>query len=348
MPHFLRSTATLVAIAIGAVGICTVLYAWRLPPFATVEQTTDNAYVRGNVTILAPQLAGYVATVNVQDFQDVKKGQLLAQIDDRIYRQRLDQAHAALAAQSASLDASEQQRLSAEARIRAGEATLQAAKVSRDNAEASASRIESLRERGVSTISDLDQAHGALEQARAGFAQASANLDVARQDLQAIVVGRKTLESAVAGAQASVELATIDLQNTQIVAPEDGKLGAIGARIGQYVSPGTQLMAIVPPRRWVIANFKETQVRRMRLGMPAKLVIDAAKDLTFTGVIESFSPATGSEFSVLKPDNATGNFTKVAQRLPIRIKFDEGQPDVERLLPGLSVTVTVDPDKTAP
>lgn len=348
MPKFLRSVATIIAIAVGLIGVGVVLYAWQLPPFTSAEQTTDNAYVRGRVTILAPQLSGYIAMVEAQDFQDVKKGQLLAQLDDRIYRQRLDQAQATLAAQNASLAVSEQQRLSAEARIRAGEATLQAAKVAQDNAEASAKRIESLRERGVSTVSDLDQAHGVLEQARAAYAQAATNLDVATQDLQAVIVGRKTLESAVAGAEASVQLATIDLQNTKIVAPEDGKLGEIGARVGQYVTAGAQLMAIVPPKRWVIANFKETQVRRMRPGMKATLIMDAAKDITFTGTIEFFSPATGSEFSILKPDNATGNFTKVAQRLPVRIQFDDGQPNVERLLPGLSVTVTVNPENQAP
>ncbi|MCP1845703.1 multidrug resistance efflux pump [Bradyrhizobium sp. USDA 4524] len=339
---FLRSAATIVAIAVGVTGIATVLYAWRLPPFTSVEQSTDNAYVRGRVTILAPQLAGYIAEVAVQDFQEVKKGQILVRLDDRIYQQKLDQAKATLEGQKAALASSEQQPLSAEAKIRAGEASVRAAKVTRDNAEANDQRIEYLNTRGATTQSNLDQAQSGLEQARAAYVQATTNLDVAQQDLQGMLVHRQTLESAVAAAEAAVQLATIDLMNTRIEAPEDGKLGEIGARLGQYVGAGTQLMAIVPPKRWVIANFKETQIRRIRPGMPAKVVLDAAPDLNFTGKIETLAPATGSEFSVLRPDNATGNFTKVAQRLPIRIKFDEGQPNVERLLPGLSVTVTVD------
>lgn len=344
MSKFARHLATIIAVAVGLIGIGAVLYAWQLPPFASDTQLTDNAYVRGRVTILSPQLAGYVAEVAVQDFETVKEGQLLVRLDDRIFRQKLEQAKANLAGQKAALATSEQQRLSAEAKIKAMEATLQAAKISQENADAASKRIESLSSRGVSTRSDLDQAHGALEQARAGFAQASANLDVARQDLQSVIVSRQTLESGVQSAEASVELANIDLANTRIVAPEAGKLGEIGARVGQYVAAGTQLMAIVPPKRWVIANFKENQVRHMKAGMPAKMVLDVAKDLTFTGVIEGFAPATGSEFSVLRPDNATGNFTKVAQRLPIRIKFDENQPNVDRLIPGLSVTVTIDPE----
>lgn len=347
MPSFLRSVPTLIAIALGIAGLLLVLYAWRLPPFTSERQVTDNAYVRGGVTILAPQLAGYVAEVAVQDFEVVKQGQLLLRIDDRIFVQRLDQAKATLAGQQAALANSEQQRMSAEARIRAAEAAVEASRVTLANAESNYNRISSLATRGVTTRSEADSTRSAFEQARASYSQANANLDVARQDNLAILVSRQSLEAAVQGAEAAVKLAEIDLQNTRIMAPEDGKLGEIGARLGQYVAAGTQLMAIVPGKRWVIANFKETQVRHLDAGMPVTMVLDVAPDITFTGTIERYAPATGSEFSVLRPDNATGNFTKVAQRLPIRIKFDEGQPNTDRLVPGLSVVVTVDPAKAS-
>ncbi len=146
----------------------------------------------------------------------------------------------------------------------------------------------------------------------------------------------------MAGAEAAVHLAEIDLQNTRIVAPEDGRLGEVGARLGQYVSAGTQLLALVPKRFWVVANFKETQLSGMKVGQPATFVVDALPDEKLHGRVERFSPATGSEFSVLKADNATGNFTKVAQRLPVRIAIDDGQDLANRLAPGMSVVVSID------
>ncbi len=205
-------------------------------------------------------------------------------------------------------------------------------------------RIQSLRTRGVVTQSDADQANAALEQARATLSQAQAGLDVARQDLQATIVGRAGLEAAVAGAEASVRLAEIDLENTRVLAPQSGRLGEVGARLGQYVAAGTQLMAVVPERVWIIANFKETQLDGMQAGQPVSFTVDAVRGVTFKGRIERFSPAAGSEFSVLRPDNATGNFTKVAQRVPVRLAIDPDQPMASRLAPGMSVVATIDID----
>ncbi len=146
----------------------------------------------------------------------------------------------------------------------------------------------------------------------------------------------------MAGAEAQVHLAEIDLKNTRIEAPEDGRLGEVGARLGQYVAPGTQLMALVPKRTWVVANFKETQLSGMKVGQPVSFTVDALGHARLNGRIERFAPATGWEFSVLRPDNATGNFTKVAQRLPVRIAIDAGQALAEKLSPGMSVVVSID------
>lgn len=338
----LRTASTILAVALGAAGVATILYVWELPPFRSAVQVTENAYVRGQTTILAPQLAGYVAEVAVQDFEEVKAGQLLVQIDDRIFVQKLARARATLAAQQAALANSEQQRHSAEARVKSAEAQVASAKVAYDNAEASWGRIEPLLERGVSTLSEADKVRTALEQARAAHSQAEATAEVSRQDLQATIVGRQSLEAAVAGAEAQVHLAEIDLNNTRIEAPEDGRLGEVGARLGQYVAPGTQLMALVPNRIWVVANFKETQLSGMKVGQPVTFTVDALDHTRLNGHIERFAPATGSEFSVLRPDNATGNFTKVAQRLPVRISIDAGQALAEKLSPGMSVVVSID------
>lgn len=342
MTRHLRSTATLIAVALGIAGIALVLYAWRLPPFGSTIETTDNAYIRGQVTLISPQLAGYVAEVAVQDFQSVKAGQVLVRLDSRIYEQKLKQAQAALAVQKATLANSEQKRRSDEARIAAGEAQVNGAKAALATAQANWSRVEPLLKRGVTTQSQADQSKAALEQAKAALSQAESSLEVARQDLAATLVNRQSLEAAVQNAQAAVRLAEIDLQNTTIRAPQDGRLSEVGARLGQYVTAGSQLMAVVPERVWVIANFKETQLAAMQIGQPVTFTVDALEHASLHGHVERFSPAAGSEFSVLKPDNATGNFTKVAQRLPVRVAIDPGQELAERLAPGMSVVVSID------
>jgi multidrug resistance efflux pump len=342
MSKVYRSASTIVAAIIGITGALLVLYAWRLPPFTSTVQTTDNAYVRGQVTIISPQLAGYVEQVLVQDFQHVTAGQELVIIDDRIYEQRLEQAKATLATQEAALANSEQKQRSAEANITSSQAKVESAQAAVTQAEASWNRIAPLLVRGVVTQSQADQARATLDQATAALHQAQAALEVSRQDLASTLVNRQSLEAAVQGAQAAVRLAEIDMQNTKIVAPEDGQLGEVGARVGQYVSAGTQLTTIVPQRIWVIANFKETQIPGMKAGQPVTFTVDALEHAQLTGHIERFSPAAGSEFSVIRTDNATGNFTKVAQRIPVRISIDPGQPLAERLAPGMSVVASVD------
>jgi multidrug resistance efflux pump len=338
----LRSPASAIALLVALAGALLVLYAWKLPPFRSAIETTENAYVKGQVTIVSPQLAGYVKTVAVQDFETVRAGDLLIQIDDRIYDQKLKQAQATLAGQKANLANADQSASSARAKIGASEAQIASAQAALRTADANAGRVGSLLGKGISTQSTADQARLTQDQARAGLRQAEAALEVSRQDLQSIVVNRQSLEAAVQNAEAAVRLAEIDLQNTRILAPQDGKLGEIGARLGQYVAAGTQLATLVPERKWVIANFKETQLFGMRTGQPVSFSVDALRHQTLNGHIQELSPATGSEFSVLKADNATGNFTKIAQRLPVRITIDEGQPEAAQLAPGMSVVVRID------
>ncbi|WP_112810093.1 HlyD family secretion protein [Ensifer sp.] len=340
----LRSPTTIIVLLAGLCGLSLVLYAWRLPPFHSSVEMTENAYVRGYLTIMSPQLSGYVAEVAVHDYEEVKAGQLLVKIDDRIYAQKLAQAQATLAAQQAALANSRQQELSGKAGIAASDAQLDSAKAAFNRASAAWDRIRPLAEKGISTRSEADQSKAAFEQAVAAVRQAEAGLEVSRQALATTLGARAGLQATVSGAEAAVELARIDLENTRIVAPRDGKLGEIGARLGQYVTPGSQLLFVVPHDVWVLANFKETQLDGMKAGQPVTISVDALQKNTLTGHIERFSPAAGSEFSIIRPDNATGNFTKVAQRVGVRIAVDPGQPLADLLSPGLSVVVRVDKD----
>ncbi|WP_162938798.1 HlyD family secretion protein [Brevundimonas naejangsanensis] len=332
---------TVVLIAMAVVGIGLVLHAWRLPPFDGGPQTTDNAYVRGQVTIISPQVSGYVTTVEVQDFQTVKQGQLLATIDDRIYRQRLEQAQAALHSAEAALANSAQSQASARGSVAESRAAVAAAQSAVTKARADATRVRTLFQGGWVAQAQVDVAQNALRAAEAQLAQTRAAEGVAQTGVTSVVVGRGSLEAAVENARAQVRLAQIDLDNTRITAPRDGRLGEVTVRQGQQVAVGTQLTALVPDVVWVTANMKETQMRDVRVGQPVEITVDALGGRVLTGEVERISPATGSEFSVIRPDNATGNFTKVAQRIPVRIAVDPGQAGVERLAPGMSVTARI-------
>ncbi|WP_122770165.1 HlyD family secretion protein [Pseudomonas viridiflava] len=323
-------------------GVLIVLYAWQLPPFTSPIQSTENAQVRGQTTLISPQLSGYVYEVPVQDFQFVKTGDLLVRLDDRIYKQRLDQALAQLDVQKASLANNLQQRRSAEATIVQRQAQLQNTIAQSRKSSADLRRNQALVTDGSVSKSELDVTRAADAQASAAVAEAKATLQIAREDLQTVIVNRGSLEASVANAEAAIQLARIDLDNTRIVAPRDGQLGQIGVRLGAYVNSGAQLMALVPERRWIIANMKETQMADVRLGQSVSFTVDALDDQTMHGRVQRISPAAGSEFSLLPADNATGNFVKISQRIPVRIIVDDNQPLLERLRPGMSVVVSID------
>lgn len=334
--------AGVITAIIAVAGVLLVLYAWKLPPFSTAEQRTENAYVRGRITVISPQVSGYVTEVLVQDFQHVKAGQPLFRIDDRIYRQRLEQAKAALAAREADLSDLSQKGASRQAALNARQAEIASAEAQLARAQADMGRVGDLAADGSVSLRERDQAQAALRAAQATVNQTRAAADIAQQDIRSVPVTRQSLLAAVEGARAAVRLAEIDLANATVAAPEAGQVGQVGARLGQYVTAGTQLVSIVPPQFWVIANFKEDQTGRMLIGQRASVSVDALADRRFTGRVQEISPATGSEFAVLPAQNATGNFTKVAQRLPVRIVLDADQEGLERLRPGMSVVARVD------
>jgi multidrug resistance efflux pump len=356
------NTRSVLVVTAALTGIALVLYAWRLPPFLSAIESTENAYVRGSVTVIAPKVDGYVAEVLVQDFAAVDAGQVLVRLDDRNYRQRLAQAQAALAAQEANLANLVQARHAREAGVASASAQLAAAQAQQFNAAAQLARSQADQRRSQALVGDgsvsqreFEQVDGTLRQAEAGqrqtdalAQQARAAITVAQQDLRAVAVNRQAVEAAVQGAKAAVALAEIDLENTRIRAPRAGRAGEIGVKLGQYVTPGTQLMALVPAQVWVVANFKEAQAARMAPGQAAELQVDGLGHARLRGRVERLAPAMGSEFSVLRADNATGNFTKVAQRLPVRIAVDANEPLLTRLRPGMSVVAEVDTGSAQP
>ena len=299
------SIVFILLLAAGA--ILAVLTAWDLPPFAGGSERTDNAYVRGLTMTVAPQVSGYVVAVEVRDYEHVQAGQVLARIDDRIYKARVAAARANLSAQLASLANARAQLL---------------------RARADMARVDDLVQDGSVSIRERDQTLAALRQAEAQARQANG--------------GQGSFEAQVDAAKAQLDLAQIDLEHTVITAAASGQVSEIGVRVGQYVTNGTQLMSVVPAERWVIANFKEAQITEMVPGQRATLRVDALNGARFTGHVERLAPAAGSEFAVLKPDNATGNFVKVPQRIGVRIAIDPGQRLAERLAPGMSVEAVVD------
>ncbi|KQN34806.1 secretion protein HlyD [Sphingomonas sp. Leaf407] len=336
----LRSTLGFVALLLG--GVALALYAWGLWPFVSRVQATDNAYVRGQTTVIAPQVNGYVTQVLVRDFEQVRAGQILARIDDRIYRQRVDQALAQLAAQRANLANSRQSERSSEASLGGQAAAVQNAQAQLARARADMARVDDLVREGSVSLRERDQTLAALRAAQAGVAQAQAQRSVAQEQVRTVEVGRGGLQAAVENAQATVRLAQIDLANTVIRAPQDGRLGEVGVRLGQYVTAGTQLMFLVPPAVWVTANFKEAQTARMAAGQSATIRVDALDRAELRGKVERIAPAAANEFAVIRADNATGNFVKVAQRIPVRIAIDRNDPLFARLRPGMSVEARVD------
>lgn len=337
-----KSRTTIIAIIVIAfLAVLAILYAWQLPPFSGWAEKTDNAYVRGRVTIISPQVSGYVTSVIVQDFAEVKAGQVLATIDQRIYSARVEQAKANLAAQTAALSNSQQSQRSREAALTGQEAAIGSAKAQLARAEADMRRADALVADGSISARERDQTLAALLAAQAAVRQAGAAQQVGQQDVRSVLVGRGGLQAAVEGARAALHLAQIDLDNTVIRAPVSGQLSEIGVRNGAYVTAGTQLMFLVPHDLWVIANFKEAQTHDMRIGQRATFHVDALGGAKLSGRVENLSPAAGSEFAVLKPDNATGNFVKVAQRIAVRIRVDPGQELAKRLRPGMSVEARV-------
>lgn len=340
-PRLSWPTILLVTVLVAA-AIAAILMAWRAGPFSGPDQSTENAYVRGQVTIVSPQVSGYIVEVPTQDFARVKAGDVLARIDDRIYAQRVAQARANVASARASLANTPQQEASREATYTSQGAAVASARAQLLRAQADNSRIEALARQGFVTRRDVDTSRASLAQAQAAVQQAQASQTVAAEDVRSVAVNRGGLTANVEAAEAALHLAQIDLANTVIRAPVAGQLGEIGVRQGQYVTAGTQLMALVPQQLWVIANYKEAQTKNIRPGQKARFRVDALGGASLNGTVEQLAPAAGSEFAVIRSDNATGNFVKVPQRIAVRIRIDPGQSLAAQLRPGMSVVAQID------
>lgn len=343
VPKYLKPSprAVVVMIVVALIGIALILRAWSLWPFNSTWVSTDNAYVRGQITVLAPQVNGYVTEVLVKDFQHVKQGEALVRIDDRIYKEKVAQAHANVDSAQAALANSDQAQAQNRAQIGAAKANLSAGQSELSRSRSELERYEQLADQQLVALNDRDKFRTSAQAAQSSVQQSQAQIRIAEETLTSTQVARKGLEAGVETAKAQLELARIDLANTVIHAPRDGQVSEASVRLGQYVTAGSQLLFLVPDTLWVVANFKEGQTWRMRIGQPASFSVDAFDGERLTGHVEQIAPATGSEFSVLRPDNASGNFTKVVQRLPIRIAIDPDQELAERLRPGMSVVVRV-------
>ena len=328
-------------VAAGAIALALAGAWWiALPPSSV---STDDAYLKADSTLIAPKVHGLVAAVLVRDNQTVKAGQPLVRLDDDDYRQALSAAQADVQTAQAALDQFGAQRNLASANATAAQAAIRASDAESVRAAADRKRFDRLVAQGDISRQQAEQARATAlsaaadaDKSRAGYAASEAQLAVVDQT-------RGQLLAAVARAQAALTLARQNLAHTVIRAPVDGVVGDRQVQIGEYVQPGTQLLTLVPlDTLYVVANFKETQTARMLAGQKAHVAIDALAGETLDGTVESFAPGSGSEFSLLPFEPATGNFTRIVQRVPVRIRFAAGQPDVARLRPGLSADVQVD------
>ena len=314
---------------------------------AGLSQRTDDAFVTGDLTPLSAKVSGYIATVAVQDFATVRHGDVLAEIEPSDYRAERTQADANRAAAEATLANLAHQRAVQRALVHQAEATIEAtaADVTRARLEANRQRVL-LVGRLAGTPQAVEQSDATEKRSAAQLALAKAALDQQRALLDSLDVQEKQLTAQRDAAAAQAELAANNLGYTQIRSPVDGMVGQRQVRPGQFVNVGSQIVAVMPlPNIWVIANYKETQMTHVRIGQPARVTVDAFPDLVLSGHVEGWSPGTGSTFALLAPDNATGNFTKVVQRIPVKIVL-ESDPSLGALVrPGMSVEATIDTSK---
>lgn len=342
-----RRRTLLIMAVVALAGVLLILSAWRIWPFNNGLMLTDNSYVRGRLTVMAPQVSGYVTEVLVNDYQEVKAGQKLVQIDRRNYLTKRDEAQGQLDNARAELAKSQQTLAQNRATIGSRAADLEAVKAENQRSLLDEQRVRKLAQNGSVSTRERDQAVAQARLARANVAKAQADLNIAVETEKATIISRKGLEAQVAIAEARLRQAETDLSNTVITAPRSGTLGEASVRLGQYVTAGSQLMYLVPDDIWVMANFKETQIHNMQRGMKVTFTVDALGGATLSGHILDFSPATGSEFSLLRADNASGNFTKVVQRIPVKIEVDRDQPLFRHLRPGMSVETRIDTQQDA-
>ncbi len=315
-------------------------YWWTVGRFI---ESTDDAYVQSDVAVISPQVEGYVRAVRVADNQAVRAGDVLVTIDDRDFEARVAAAEADLAAKAAAVQSMTGQITLQQSLIEQAAAAVPRAEADLTLARQNHQRYQRLARDDFASGQRFETATADLKKAEAGLAESQAALASAR-NRQAVLQAELTkAEAERRQAEASLELARTDLDRTVIRASEAGVIGNKGVRVGELVRPGDQLMALVPlPEVYVVANFKETQLDRVRPGQPVEIEVDALPGRHLQGRVESFAPGTGSEFSLLPAENATGNFTKIVQRVPVRIAVPTDRPLAGLLRPGLSVVASVD------
>ncbi len=334
-------------LALAGIGLIAVIGAaafghhyWTVGRFI---ESTDDAYVGGDVTVIAPKVAGFVAEMAVTDNQMVHAGDLLVRLDARDYKAALDRAEAAVAAGEATLanlDANRQLQQSVIAGARAGVAAADAETV---RARDDQSRFKALAADNAASIQVFQKADAEFKQAVASGDRTRASLEAANRQLDVIATQRLQAEAALAAARADRETAKLNLSYTELRAPVDGYVGNRSGRTGAYATVGAQLLSVVPAKGlWVDANFKESQLAHMKPGQKVTVEADVLPGQQFHGTVVSVAPATGAQFSILPPENATGNFTKIVQRVPVRVALSGDAATLGQLRPGLSVTAEVD------
>ncbi|HEY2010166.1 MAG TPA: HlyD family secretion protein [Rhizomicrobium sp.] len=334
------------ALVVGGTVIILAATAWGGAHYWMVGrfiQSTDDAYVQADATLLTPKVAGYVNSLLVNDNQSVKAGQVVARIDDRDFRAALDEARAAVAAGQASVANLDAQIAAQGSNIRQSDASVAAGRAALQLAQRNDARRSEMARVGYGSDETADNASTDVKEKAAALERMQAAAVAARQQVDVLTTQRQVAQAQLARAEAVRRQAELNLGYTTIISPIYGIVGARTARVGQYVQVGTQLLAVVPLQRtYVVANFKETQLTDVKSGQPVRIKVDTFPGHDVEGRVDSLAPASGLEFSLLPPDNATGNFTKIVQRIPVKITFDPRNPLAGRLRPGMSVTAEID------
>ncbi|CCE12223.1 putative HlyD family secretion protein [Bradyrhizobium sp. STM 3843] len=333
-----------VIVALAFIGVATLR--WDAWVGSAAVQTTNDAYVRAELTKLSSRVAGEVLKVDVSDFQRVKAGDLLVQIDPADYEAQVAQAEATVEAAQAALDNLSNQIELQYATIAQAEAQQVSAGAAEVEAREEQERQQSLSQSEAGTRQKLEQATAAYAKAQADVRASRAVIAAQRHQLEVLQGTKKQRGADLAGAKAALAAARLKLGYTRITAPFDGIVGERQVQPGDYVNIGSNLIAVVPlPHVYVIANYKETQLTHVVPGQAVEVTVDSFPGERLHGRVERIAPASGSQFALLPPDNATGNFTKVVQRIPVRIQLDDNQPLLARLRPGMSVVTHIHVDR---
>jgi membrane fusion protein, multidrug efflux system len=344
--------STLVRLAVLlAAGVIVVLFTtqWNRWVGLSVRQVTDDAYVRGDITPLSAQVEGYVRHVPVNDFQRVKQGELLVEIEDDDYRARVAQAEADLLGAQAAIENLKAQKAAQHAQVAEAEGAIAATQADVERTRLEAARQRTLLATTFGTRQKVEQADVEAQRFAATLARNQAALDAQRRQLAVLDTQESQLRAEAKAKQAMLDLAKINLGYTRIVAPVDGMVSERGVRDGQYVHAGTQLIAVVPlDNVWAVGNYKETQLTHVAIGQRAEIRVDTFPGIVVNATVDSIAPASGAQFSLLPPDNATGNFTKVVQRIPVKLRIAPDNPLAGKLRPGMSVIATILTDTTPP